>query len=157
MDVNVDELGCLFEVDFASFWAQVDEEEARRKSKDCDCEKALIKLEHGTSSVQKDAVRHLRIGPGKKAPTIELVSRHFCMPIKQAAQEPKVGVTMLKKLCRELGIARWPHRKVKRLNTLIDNIQVSAYSLVGAYCHGIQLVGSFYWNKICLEELTNME
>jgi hypothetical protein len=28
------------------------------------------------------------------------------MPIKQAAQELKVGVTMLKKRCRELGIAR---------------------------------------------------
>jgi hypothetical protein len=49
--VNADELGCLFEVDFASFWAQVEEEEARRKSKDDDCEKALIKLEHDTSSV----------------------------------------------------------------------------------------------------------
>jgi hypothetical protein len=35
----------------------------------------------------------------------ELVSRHF-MPIKQAAQELKVGVTVLKKQCRELGIAR---------------------------------------------------
>jgi hypothetical protein len=34
----------------------------------------------------------------------------------------KVGVTVLKKRCRELGIARWPHRKVKSLNTLIENI-----------------------------------
>jgi hypothetical protein len=25
MHVNADELGCLFEVDFASFWAQVEE------------------------------------------------------------------------------------------------------------------------------------
>jgi hypothetical protein len=122
----------------------VEEEEVRRKSKDGDCEKALIKLEHSTSSVQKGAVGHPRIGPGKKPLTFELVSRHFCMPIKQAVQELKVGVTMLKKQCRELGIARWPHRKVKSLNTLIDNIQVSAYSLVGAYCNGIQFVGSFY-------------
>jgi hypothetical protein len=66
------------------------------------------------------------------------------MPIKQAVQELKVGVTVLKKRCRELGIARWPHCKVKSLNTLIDNIQVSAYSLIGAYCCGIQFVGSFY-------------
>jgi hypothetical protein len=51
MYVNADELGCLFEVDFASYWAQVEEEEAHRKSKDDDCKKALIKLEHGTSSV----------------------------------------------------------------------------------------------------------
>jgi hypothetical protein len=79
------------------------------------------------------------------------------MPIKMAVWELKVVVTMLKKQCRELGIARWPHRKVKSLNTLIDNIQASAYSLVGAYCQGIQFVGSFYYNKICLEERTNME
>jgi hypothetical protein len=26
MHVNADELGCLFEVDFASFWAHVEEE-----------------------------------------------------------------------------------------------------------------------------------
>jgi hypothetical protein len=84
----------------------VEEEEACRKSKNGDCEKALIKLEHGISSVLKGAVGHPRIGPGKKALTFELVSRHFCMPIKQAAQELKVGVTMLKKRCRELGIAR---------------------------------------------------
>jgi hypothetical protein len=44
MHVNADELGCLFEVDFASFWAHVEEEEARRKSKDGDCEKDLGKL-----------------------------------------------------------------------------------------------------------------
>jgi hypothetical protein len=42
--VNADELGCLFEVDFASFLAHVEEEEARRKSKDDDCEKDLGKL-----------------------------------------------------------------------------------------------------------------
>jgi hypothetical protein len=122
----------------------VEEEEARRKSKDGDCEKALIKLEHGTSSVQKGAVGHPRIGPRKKALTFKPVSRHFCMPIKQAVQELKVGVTVLKKRRRELDIARWPHHKVKSLNTLIDNIHVFAYSLLGAYCHGIQFVGSFY-------------
>jgi hypothetical protein len=94
--------------------------------------------------VQKGAVGHPRIGLEKKALTFELVSRHFCMLIKEVVQELKVGVTMLKKLSRELGITRWPHHKVKSLNTLIDNIQVSAYSLVGAYCHGIQFVGSFY-------------
>ncbi|XP_004955211.2 protein RKD3 [Setaria italica] len=108
-----DELGCLSEVDFASLWAQVEEDDARRKSKEGDCEKALIKLEPGSGSVQKCAEMqgHRRSVLGKKALTFELVSRHFCMPIKQAAQELNVGVTVLKKRCRELGIPRWPHRK----------------------------------------------
>ncbi|PUZ77463.1 hypothetical protein GQ55_1G373500 [Panicum hallii var. hallii] len=95
-----DDLGCLSEVDFASFWALVEEEDARRKS------------EEGPRS-----------GPGKNGLTFELVSRHFSMPIKQAARELNVGLTVLKKRCRELGIPRWPHRKVKSLQTLIDNVQ----------------------------------
>ncbi|RLN08434.1 protein RKD3-like [Panicum miliaceum] len=96
-----EELGCLSEIDFASFWALVEEEDARRKS-------------------EEDP----RSGPGKKQElTFELVSRHFSMPIKQAARELNVGLTVLKKRCRELGIPRWPHRKVKSLQTLIDNVQ----------------------------------
>jgi hypothetical protein len=127
LPVNADELGCLTKVDFASFWAQVEEEEARRKSKEGDCEKALIKLELGTGSVQKGAEMQgrPRSGPEKtKALTFELVSNHFSIPIKQAARELNVGVTLLKRRCRELGIPRWPHRKVKSLQTLIDSVQV---------------------------------
>lgn len=102
--VNADELGCVSEVDFDSFWALVEEEDARR-----------------------DREEGPRSGPGKKGLlTFELVSRHFSMPIKQAARELNVGLTVLKKRCRELGIPRWPHRKVKSLQTLIDNVQVSA-------------------------------
>ncbi|KAI4981969.1 hypothetical protein ZWY2020_022461 [Hordeum vulgare] len=55
--------------------------------------------------------------------TFELVSQYFCMPIKRAAEELNVGLTILKKRCREIGIPRWPHRKVKSLETLIKNAQ----------------------------------
>ncbi|CAN6239445.1 unnamed protein product [Urochloa humidicola] len=124
--ISQDELGCLFEIDFESFWAQVEAEDARRKSEEGGCEKALIKLDPGTGILQKGAEigGHPRSGSGgKNALTFELVSGHFCMPIKQAAQELNVGVTVLKKRCRELGIPRWPHRKVKSLQTLISNVQ----------------------------------
>jgi len=81
--VNAEELGCLSEVDFASFWALVEEEDARRKS------------EEGPRS-----------GPGKKQGlTFELVSRYFSMPIKQAARELDVGLTVLKRRCRALEAA----------------------------------------------------
>jgi len=105
--VNAEELGCPSEVDFASFWALVEEEE-----------NACRKSEGGPRS-----------GPGRKELTFELVSRYFSMPIKQAARELNVGLTVLKKRCRELGIPRWPHRKVKSLQTLIDNVQVICSSL----------------------------
>ncbi|XP_061349629.1 protein RKD1-like [Gastrolobium bilobum] len=51
------------------------------------------------------------------------LSQYFYMPISQAARELNVGLTHLKKMCRELGIQRWPHRKLMSLQTLIKNVQ----------------------------------
>ncbi|KAF7806198.1 protein RKD1-like [Senna tora] len=51
------------------------------------------------------------------------ISQYFYMPITQAARELNVGLTLLKKRCRELGIRRWPHRKLMSLQTLIDNVK----------------------------------
>jgi hypothetical protein len=66
----------------------------------------------------------LRNGPEETPFTFELVSGYFCMPVKQAAEELNVGLTHLKRKCREVGIPRWPHRKVKSLELLIKNAQV---------------------------------
>ncbi|KAK7317254.1 hypothetical protein RJT34_01320 [Clitoria ternatea] len=55
--------------------------------------------------------------------TRKTVSQYFYMPISQAAKELNVGLTHLKKRCREIGIKRWPHRKLMSLQTLIKNIQ----------------------------------
>uniref|UniRef100_A0ACD5V959 Uncharacterized protein n=1 Tax=Avena sativa TaxID=4498 RepID=A0ACD5V959_AVESA len=60
----------------------------------------------------------------EKVLTFELVSQYFYLPITQAARELKVGLTALKKRCRELGIPRWPHRKMKSLQALISNVEV---------------------------------
>ncbi|KAL3574780.1 hypothetical protein D5086_022881 [Populus alba] len=54
---------------------------------------------------------------------LEEIQRHFNMPITQAAREMKVGLTVLKKRCRELRIMRWPHRKIKSLTSLIKNVK----------------------------------
>ncbi|KAL5221059.1 hypothetical protein ABZP36_025772 [Zizania latifolia] len=48
---------------------------------------------------------------------------YFYMPITRAAREMNVGLTVLKKRCRELGVARWPHRKMKSLKSLIVNVK----------------------------------
>ncbi|XP_073138149.1 protein RKD4-like [Henckelia pumila] len=56
--------------------------------------------------------------------TRQMISEYFYMPITQAAKELNVGLTLLKKRCRELGIQRWPHRKLMSLQTLIKNVQV---------------------------------
>ncbi|KAL9227360.1 hypothetical protein vseg_003056 [Gypsophila vaccaria] len=58
-----------------------------------------------------------------KALSREVISQYFYMPITKAAKELNVGLTLLKKRCRELGIQRWPHRKLMSLQTLIHNVQ----------------------------------
>ncbi|XVE56922.1 hypothetical protein DITRI_Ditri04bG0049800 [Diplodiscus trichospermus] len=53
----------------------------------------------------------------------KVISHYFYMPITQAANHLNIGLTLLKKRCRELGIRRWPHRKLMSLRTLIKNVQ----------------------------------
>lgn len=56
--------------------------------------------------------------------TREEISKYFYVSIRQAAKELNVGLTFLKKRCRELGIRRWPHRKLMSIETLIKNVKV---------------------------------
>ncbi|CAN4088458.1 unnamed protein product [Withania somnifera] len=53
----------------------------------------------------------------------DAISKYFYMPITQAAKELNIGLTLLKKRCRDLGIRRWPHRKLMSLQTLIKNVK----------------------------------
>lgn len=61
-----------------------------------------------------------------KSSTLEFeeIKKHFGVPITEAAKEMNVGLTLLKRRCRELNIMRWPHRKLKSLKLLIDNVKV---------------------------------
>lgn len=54
----------------------------------------------------------------------ETISLYYDMPIAQAAKELNIGLTLLKKKCRDLGIQRWPHRKFMSLDNLIENVKV---------------------------------
>ncbi|OMO69988.1 Plant regulator RWP-RK [Corchorus capsularis] len=60
---------------------------------------------------------------GTKMLSRKVISQYFYMPITQAAKELNVGLTLLKKRCREVGIRRWPRRKLMSLQTLINNVQ----------------------------------
>ncbi|EES00900.1 hypothetical protein BDA96_03G201900 [Sorghum bicolor] len=55
--------------------------------------------------------------------------KYFYMPITRAAREMNVGLTVLKKRCRELGVLRWPHRKMKSLKSLMANVQEMGNSM----------------------------
>ncbi|BFG23488.1 hypothetical protein CerSpe_097620 [Prunus speciosa] len=61
----------------------------------------------------------------KKSAALELdeIQKYFDLPITQAAKKLNVGLTVLKRRCRELNIMRWPHRKIKSLKALIENVK----------------------------------
>ncbi|KAF5731265.1 putative RWP-RK domain-containing protein [Tripterygium wilfordii] len=67
-----------------------------------------------------------RVSSGRKKSEIlemEEIRKYFDVPITRAAKLMNVGLTVLKKRCRELNIMRWPHRKIKSLKTLINNVK----------------------------------
>ncbi|XP_020248681.1 protein RKD5 isoform X2 [Asparagus officinalis] len=66
-----------------------------------------------------------RRAPTDRVANISLsdLAKHFNLPMTEASRNLKIGLTVLKRKCREFGIPRWPHRKIKSLDTLIQNIQ----------------------------------
>lgn len=55
---------------------------------------------------------------------LEDLVKYFDVPMVEASRNLKVGLTVLKRKCREFGIPRWPHRKIKSLDSLIRDLQV---------------------------------
>ncbi|GJN02048.1 hypothetical protein PR202_ga19363 [Eleusine coracana subsp. coracana] len=55
--------------------------------------------------------------------TLVEIAQCFHLPIREASKTLKIGVSVLKKKCREYGIPRWPHRKIKSLDSLIHDLE----------------------------------
>jgi len=53
----------------------------------------------------------------------ETLAAHFHVPITEASKNLGVCATVLKKICRKYGIQRWPHRKIKSLERMIEVLQ----------------------------------
>ena len=126
---EADELDAIFKDDVLKHWDEM--ERAGCKAEDghkrlpllCYGEEKEVSSGSDPGAEVARACRRAR-PPEETALTFELVSQYFYMPIMQAARELNVGLTLLKKRCRELGIPRWPHRKMKSLQSLINNVQV---------------------------------
>lgn len=58
-----------------------------------------------------------------------LSSQVYHLPINEAADSLGIGVTVLKKYCRKFCIPRWPYRKLKSMDKLIESLQ--AYQATG--------------------------
>lgn len=55
--------------------------------------------------------------------TFEELSKYFHLTINDAANQLSVCPTMLKKTCRQNGVDRWPYRKIKSIDSLIESLQ----------------------------------
>ena len=55
--------------------------------------------------------------------TEELLAQYFHLPSEVACKKLGIGLTVLKRQCRKYGIARWPYRKIKSLDRVIQNVK----------------------------------
>ncbi|KAL1215623.1 Protein RKD5 [Cardamine amara subsp. amara] len=88
--------------------------------------------ENQTECSESDAKTEMMIKK-RRAPSkhvaelsLEQLSKYFGVTIVEASRRLNIGLTVLKKKCREFGIPRWPHRKIKSLETLIQDLQGEA-------------------------------
>ncbi|KAG5188053.1 RWP-RK domain-containing protein, partial [Tribonema minus] len=54
---------------------------------------------------------------------VSVLEEFYHVPLNIAARELSVSLTMLKKLCRQYGIKRWPHRQVSSLNKSLGKLE----------------------------------
>ncbi|KAG8083062.1 hypothetical protein GUJ93_ZPchr0014g46559 [Zizania palustris] len=55
--------------------------------------------------------------------TLSDIAQYFHLPIREASKTLKIGVSILKRKCRQYNIPRWPHRKIKSLDSLIQDLE----------------------------------
>ncbi|KAJ4791816.1 hypothetical protein LUZ62_043062 [Rhynchospora pubera] len=78
----------------------------------------------GQTLYPNGVVRDVQLSPrpNRNELKLEHVAQKFSLPIKEAARDLKVSVSTLKFRCRELGIPKWPYRKIQSLETLIETM-----------------------------------
>jgi len=75
--------------------------------------------------------------------TLSDLAKYFDMPIAEASKNLNVGLTVLKRKCREFGIPRWPHRKIKSLDSLIHDLQVLLHFFIYYYDFKISVIHTY--------------
>lgn len=96
-----------------------------------------IILHDGNNTTKETTVQKRRYRGDR---LIQIFSRedmkpYFKMPITKAAKELGVGLTLLKRRCRELGFSRWPHRKLTSIDGLINNLKVRLVTTTHTYAY----------------------
>ena len=79
--------------------------------------------ERGGAPAGAAAVPRRRERKKKIDTDIEVVREYFDLPMNVATQKLKIGSTALKKICRRYGITRWPYRRIKAIEKLIQQLE----------------------------------
>ena len=58
----------------------------------------------------------------------DLAALYSSVPINDAAKQLGIGLTALKRRCRELGIRRWPYRQARMFVHALYTIQHALYT-----------------------------
>jgi len=79
-----------------------------------------------------DSTRKIVEGSASKNKTLnyEDMEKYFHLPINLAAKELGICMTVLKKHCRRFGIARWPHRRLKSLDNMVERLETEGADAV---------------------------
>ena len=78
---------------------------------------------------------------------METLQKYYSLSLEDAAKEMNIGVTALKKMSRNHGIKRWPHRKLNSITKLIEELKQLESS-----CGTINKPKNFALDIISLEE-----
>jgi hypothetical protein len=69
------------------------------------------------------AARYNHSNAQRKSFTLKDLRKYFHLPIVAVAKEFGVCTTMLKKLCRQNNIQRWPHRQIRSISNHIESLE----------------------------------
>ncbi|KAI3723563.1 hypothetical protein L2E82_35235 [Cichorium intybus] len=89
----------------------------------------MIQNDNNTTGFEPSSSENIAGGSGSSSRhglSRDIIAQHFSKPIEQAANDLNMGTTQLKIHCRDLGIERWPQRKLKSLQTFIDRAEKQA-------------------------------
>eukprot|EP00658_Telonema_sp_P-2_P052728 TRINITY_DN4099_c0_g1_i1.p1 TRINITY_DN4099_c0_g1~~TRINITY_DN4099_c0_g1_i1.p1 ORF type:complete len:298 (-),score=59.10 TRINITY_DN4099_c0_g1_i1:142-1035(-) len=60
---------------------------------------------------------------GGQEATYQELRHYFTLPMTEAAKKFGVSLTLFKKICRNAGVERWPHRKLKSLTSKLEDLK----------------------------------
>jgi len=91
--------------------------------------------------------------------TLTELNPYFHMPIKEASKKLGISTTVLKRICRENNINRWPHRKIKSLDKQIKckilRVQVPNY--ISNYDYALPQLVDLSYKRDCLQNELHLQ